>query len=525
MMLPRWIWRVLRHPRFRAAVLWGIPVLLVVVALGFALANLAGRQRHADLLRKLEARGVAVTEDDAFGPEVPREQNLYAHTALEALRKEMGKPGARHPRLSGFVGIGARTLGDMPSWQPPTFNGPPGTRFKWTNHGAPDSIHRNSSPPDAEKLAHLIAEWPELDGVVEALRRPSAVRRARRHSGEQDLGFLPLNAITTLGLRGRLFARLGNSSKAADDANALLEGARTLLHADLPLNKKIGARAAVSSAAKIIQQGSWLGAWTAEQLAGFEWRLVAIEPHAAMISGLRCSLSLAATTGVEGKPRIYTSPGSSFYDSVVSAWRALDHTPDATWPDRAEAVWYYHRPDGFWLGDLARRCETVDAWTKDRKRFSAEDWKLLRPHYAEAGLGVAGGFQPDKALPLAHVALAAAHALDLETELAFARLAVELDRERIKNGRYMESPFWAHPALAEKLLTDPWSGGKLKRINSRVPGEEVEFRSVGPDGVASLQVSPWGDFTDEGDRSWHCGYDRTPRPLPKFPVTPGDPNR
>lgn len=523
-MLPRWIWRVLRHPRFRAAVLWGIPVLLVAAALAFAWANLAGRQRHADLVKRLQARGVAVTVDDAFGPEVPDEQNLFAHFSLEALRKAGKTTSTGSTRRFWFNGQLA--LGEVPVREPLTFGGPPGARFKWRRGSIPTTIHRDSSPSDAEELARLASDWPELDGIAEALRKPSAVTRPRKRAGVWDFGYLPPGGITTLGSRGVFQARLGNHQAAADDANALLEGARTLLHADLPLNKKIGARAAVSSAAEIIRQGSWLGLWRSEQLVGFEDRLAAIDPHAAMISGLSCSLSLALALGATEKPRIHLPRGSAFYDSVVTAWRAFDHTPDATWPDRAEAVWYYHRPDGFWLGDLARRCETVDAWTKDRTRFTAEDWKLLRPHYAETGLGVAGGFQPDKALPLAHVALAAAHALDLETELALARLAVGLDRDRIKRGRYIEAfSWWWQRDDAERLLTDPWGGGKLRFIHSLIPGEEVEIRSVGPDGVAGLKNSPWGSFAEEGDRSWHCGYDRTPLILPKFPVAPDDPNR
>lgn len=520
MILPRWTWQILRHPRFRAAVLWGIPVLLVLAALGFALASLAGRQRHADFVKQLESRGIAITVEDAFGPEVPDEQNLFAHPALEALRKAGGQTPAGDSRRS-WIGGGLAYGGDS---GPVTFGRQRGAVFQWRFASAPGTVHTRSSPSEEEKLAQIVANWPELDGLSEALRRPLAVLLPRPRAGEGSLEYQSVQAIMALGSRGTYRARLGNTPAAADDANALLDGARTLLHANLPLGDKILARSAVTSAARIIRQGSWLGLWNAEQLAGFEKRLAGIDPQSAMISGLRCNLSLAAASGGNAKPRTYaTRPGLSFHGSVVSTWRAFDRTPGATWADRAEAVWYYHRPVGFWLGDLARRCETVDAWSKGRKRFTAEDWKLLRPHLAE--IGYKSGFRPDEALPLSHVALAAAHALDLETELALTRLAVDLDRERIRNGRYIATPFWAKPALAEKLLTDPWSGGKLARIDSRVWGEGLEFRSVGPDGIPSLKVSPWGNFTDEGDRSWHCGYDRTPRPLPKFPVAPDDPNR
>jgi hypothetical protein len=522
MILPRWTWRILRHPRIRAAVLWGIPVLLVLAALGFALANLAGRQRHADFVKQLAARSVAVTVEDAFGPEVPDERNLFAHPALEALRRAGGRTLAGDSRLS-WSGGGLSNYGDTPG--PVTFGRQRAAVFQWRFASAPGTVHTRSSPTEAEKLAQIVADWPELDGLAEALRRPLAVRLSRTRAGDAILEYHELvQATMALGSRGTYHARLGNTPAAADDANALLDGARTLLHANLPLNDKILARATVTSAARIIWHGSWQGAWTESQLAGFEQRLAAIDPHAAMISGLRHSLSLAAATGANARPRTFSPrPGASFHDSVANAWRAFDRTPGATWPDRAAAVWYYHRPVGFWLGDLARRCETVDAWTMGRTRFTADDWKILRPHLAE--IEYKSGFRPERALPLAHVALAAAHALDLETELAFARLAVDKDRERIKNGRYIGSSFWADPALAEKLLTDPWSGGKLTCVHSRVHGEGVEFRSVGPDGIPSLKVSPWGDFSDGGDRSWHCGYDRSPRPLPKFPVRAEDPNR
>ena len=440
----------------------------MIAALAFALCNLYGIERHKRFVAGLRARGVATSVAAALGPELQDEENFFAHPAV----KKIAEDG---PRTKDSIGSSES-------------RGSYGNDYAFSERaGVEDQLSVRDEPGEGGHFTDP-GQDPELDGLAEALERTGV--RPLSNAPERSFSNRLTDGILTLGARGIARVRDGDAAAAARDTRALLRGARTLLQADLPFDDKVMGSATVNAATAVIQEGLWLGRWDAEELARFDELLGAIDPQRGMISGLRCNLSFSAEL----------APRRLHERKVLEVWHSYDLTT-ATWPQRAQAVWYYKRPRGFWLGDLAERSECMDAWLRDRIRFTAADWKRLRPEWER--LMDPYLIPREQGIPLGHVALAAGHVLDLETHIAMARIAVAMERVFLREGRFPENPFAEQPELARILLIDPWTGDKFQ-ITPLNGGGQVEIRSLGPDGVADAAYASWNNFS-AGDRVWKCG--------------------
>lgn len=417
---PSFLRRVFSWKTARRALLCAVGLVTLITAV-FVVEGWRGRRAWAGVVELARSRGEVLTMAEIVPPAVPADENFAATPLVAALfstDEKIAKAAADRwilPRPSDGK--------SEPGFSPPK---EPGLSVldAWRAYLGTDDL-----------LVYLERYAADLDEISAATLRPHARFPIRYEDGFKatipHIG--PLQKISRI-MRLRAEARLerGQASGAAADVAAMLRLARKI-NEDPTLISQLMARAIAGQAVQVAGAGLAKDVWEDADLALIETNLAQLDLVAFGWRSLRGELAGVSTIFLElvAEPEVMVTSlsmvsASGASESPGAAARLVSGCVPSGWVYQNAAVVAH-----FYVDDVL---PAYDAKTRrvDFARLQAVDEQVQLKR----------GLNPYRVL--AHIIMPAMHSLGAnfasgQTQLDFARTAIELTRWKRENGAYPES--------------------------------------------------------------------------------------
>jgi hypothetical protein len=512
MRLPPWMWKGIRSRKTKVALACSPFALCALVAAAYPVCGWLGRWQVKRHVTALEAAGHAVDPEKYYVPASSPERDVFRHPAMIRELEDPKVKGLwdRETRIPGLLRYRPRIQphfaagSDVRGWF-----APPG-------------------PDEKQAALRLLGELREATGRMDELRpalaRPEAAWSIRWVANQFTKGRkVPEVASSMFHLRSLLrfqservplHLAVDDSASGSECVASMVDIGRHLLESRPSMISVLLAEGTFAEIERSVWEGAIRGAWTEEQLAMFETRLVSLDPQASTRSSFRGEAAFARSNSrivleevseVRAKRRIAWSEGWEWNRERIA--------------ERSRAIWRGVRPQGIdlmkWVeGERTFFAQMGTKGGVPRTRFTPEDLTFFRHRETTSPKAFfahdAGWYGQDEDLDARAWALLAsftATVLRMETRIALTRTGIALERHRLANGGTPESLEALVPRYLPAVPEDPFAGVQL-RYRRQADGSP-HLWSIGPD-LTDEGGLPHVDRHAKGDLIWIT------RPIPGF---------
>ena len=423
MLLPPWLWRVLRSRGFKRFLIW-FPISMALAAvLGYVGVNLHGKKVWEDTVKEMNQRGFPSTMKEALG-EPP--EGVVDVSKVQVVLDEIER-----------IEMGNDPLGDIGSMELPGLEKKVYLDYRSSRDGVDPTVFFKepiTRKEAAERILVLLEPYEDRRRSLLAVDAGWWPMIPESEGGVGLLSFLTY-AVPFLSDHAMLACVVGRSDLYQEDLRALVNICSGLDRTPQTLFGRVIEVSELGWVSCVIDEGLNHGMFDRTFLVSLSENLGDLEPG----KGMRSAFGIEASGRIEGRGLILDEPPTISWESWFQDWE-MDRE---VLKNKVVSLKYGFAPIGYYEKCFA---EAVGAWAEEADKGSEMTLEDLR-RYREYAAFVPPNLDLETSVidppfledARSYMELPARKAMTAEARLAVTRGAIALEVARIDGGTYPSS--------------------------------------------------------------------------------------